>query len=138
MEFTARQIAALVGGTVDGNPEAAVSSFAKIEEASAHDLTFLSNPKYTHYIYNTRAGVVLVSNDFQPTEPVEATMIRVADPYAVLSVLMEQVSAMLNPQPTGIESPSYIAEGVEVPEGAYIGAVADIGRTVKLGRNVKL
>ena len=138
MEFTARQIAALVGGTVDGNPEAAVSSFAKIEEASAHDLTFLSNPKYTHYIYNTRAGVVLVSNDFQPTEPVAATMIRVADPYAVLSVLMEQVSAMLNPQPTGIESPSYIAEGVEVPEGAYIGAFAYIGRNVKLGRNVKI
>ena len=138
MEFTARQIAALVGGTVDGNPDVAVSSFAKIEEATPGDLTFLANPKYTHHIYNTQAGIVLVNNDFEPAQPVSATLIRVADPYAVLSVLMEQVSKILNPLPAGIEQPVYIADGVELPEGSYVGAFAYIGKGVHLGRNVKI
>ncbi|MDE6300115.1 MAG: UDP-3-O-(3-hydroxymyristoyl)glucosamine N-acyltransferase [Muribaculaceae bacterium] len=138
MEFTARQIAALVGGKVDGNPDVAVSSFAKIEEATPGDLTFLANPKYTHYIYNTKAGIVLVREDFEPTESVGATMIRVSDPYAVLSVLMENVSMALNPQPSGVEQPSYVAEGVKLPEGVYIGAFAYVGSGAVLGRNVKI
>lgn len=138
MEFTARQIAALVGGTVDGNPEVAVSSFAKIEEASKSDLTFLANPKYTHHIYTTCAGIVLVHDDFKPTGHISATLIRVADPYAVLSLLMEQVSKLLNPLPVGIEQPSFVADGVELPDGCYVGAFAYIGKGVRLGRNVKV
>ena len=138
MKFTASQIAALVGGTVDGNADVAVSSFAKIEEASPSDLTFLANPKYTHHIFTTRAGAVLVREDFVPEHPVNATLIRVSDPYAVLSVLLEQVSAMLNPHPSGVEQPAFIADGVEVPEGAYVGAFAYIAPGASLGRNVKI
>lgn len=138
MEFKASQIAALIGGTIEGNPDASVSTFSKIEEAGAGALTFLANPKYTPYIYTTGASIVLVSNDFEPSKPVAATLIRVADPYAELSRLLEFASQALNPHPTGVEHPAHIAEDVEVPEDAYIGAFAYIADGVTLGKGVKI
>lgn len=138
MEFKAAQIAALIAGDVEGNPEACVNTFSKIEEAREGSITFLANPKYTHYIYSTEASIVLVSRDFVATEPVKATLIRVDDPYAVLSKLLEYASQAMTPQPVGIEQPSFIAAGVEVPEDAYIGAFAYIAEGVKLGKGVKI
>lgn len=138
MEFKAAQIAALIAGDVEGNPEASVNTFSKIEEAREGSITFLANPKYTHYIYSTEASIVLVSRDFVATEPVKATLIRVDDPYAVLSKLLEYASQAMMPQPVGIEQPSFIAAGVEVPEDAYIGAFAYIAEGVKLGKGVKI
>lgn len=138
MEFKAAQIAALTGGVVDGNPDAAVTTFAKIEEAGPGALTFLANPKYTHYIYSTHASVVLVRRDFEATEPVSATLIRVDDPYAVLSQLLEYASQAMTPQPAGVEQPSYVAEGVELPDDVYVGAFAYIAPGVKLGRGVRI
>lgn len=138
MEFKACQIAAMIGGAVDGDPEATVSNFAKIEEARPGDISFLANPKYTHHIYTTGASVVLVRKDFEATGDITATLIRVDDPYAVLSVLLEHVANALNPMPCGIEQPSFIAAGVEVPEDAYIGAFAYISPGVKLGKGVKI
>lgn len=138
MEFKACQIAAMIGGAVDGDPEATVSNFAKIEEARPGDISFLANPKYTHHIYTTGASVVLVRKDFEATGDITATLIRVDDPYAVLSVLLEHVANALNPMPCGIEQPSFIAAGVEVPEDAYIGAFAYISPGVKLGKVVKI
>lgn len=138
MEFKACQIAAMIGGAVDGDPEATVSNFAKIEEARPGDISFLANPKYTHHIYTTGASIVLVRKDFEATGDITATLIRVDDPYAVLSVLLEHVANALNPMPCGIEQPSFIAAGVEVPEDAYIGAFAYISPGGKLGKGVKI
>ena len=138
MEFKAAQIAALVGGTVEGDPQASVSTFSKIEEAGPGAITFLANPKYTHHIYTTNASIVLVRTDFEATEPVRATLIRVEDPYAVLSNLLQYASDAMNPQPTGVEEPCHVAEGVEIPEGGYVGAFAYIAEGVKLGKNVKI
>lgn len=138
MQFTAAQIAAIAGGHVEGNPEATVSTFAKIEEAGPDALTFLANPKYTHCIYSTRASVVLVAESFEATEPVAATLVRVADPYAQLSRLLEYASAAMNPHPTGVEEPCHIAAGVDVPDDAYIGAFAYIGEGAVLGKGVKI
>lgn len=138
MEFKACQIAAMIGGAVDGDPEATVSNFAKIEEARPGDISFLANPKYTHHIYTTGASIVLVRKDFEATGDITATLIRVDDPYAVLSVLLEHVANALNPMPCGIEQPSFIAAGVEVPEDAYVGAFAYISPDVKLGKGVKI
>lgn len=138
MEFTANQIATFVRGTVEGNPEAKVWSFAKIEEAREGDLTFLANPKYTHCIYRTGASAVLVSNDFHPEESLTTTLIRVENPYETLSELMRMVDAQLNSHPVGVEQPSFISEGVNVPQDAYIGAFAYIGPDVKLGAGVKI
>lgn len=138
MEFSATQIAGFVGGEVVGDGNAAVSTFAKIEEAGPGAITFLANPKYTHYIYSTNASIVLVRRDFEPTEPVKATLIKVDDPYATLSTLLEIVSKAMNPAKTGIEQPCYIAEGVVIPEDGYVGAFAYIGKRVTLGRGVKI
>ena len=138
MELTASQLAALVNGTVDGDENVKVSTFARIEEGHPGALSFLANPKYTHHIYTTEASIVLVRRDFEATMPIKATLIRVDDPYAVLSKLLEFASQAMNPQPTGIEQPSHIAEGVAVPEDCYVGAFAYIGKGVTLGKGVKI
>lgn len=139
MEFTARMIADMIGGTVEGNENIAVNTFAKIEEGRQGALSFLANPKYTHYLYTTGSSIVLVSRDFKAEQPVKATLIRVDDPYASVAKLMTAVNELINPQPTGIENPVHIAEGVDTTvEGLYIGAFAYIGDGLKLGKNVKI
>lgn len=138
MEFTASQIAQLVNGELVGNPEAKVDSFSKIEEAHPGSITFLANPKYTHFIYTTKASIVLVKSDFEPAEPVQATMIKVTDPYSTLSVLLDFAQKAMAPQPCGIEQPCYIAEGVAMPDDAYIGAFAYVGAGASIGKGAKI
>lgn len=138
MQFTANQIASMVGGKVEGDGNACVSTFAKIEEGHQGALSFLANPKYAHYIYNTQSSIVLVKEDFKPEQPVSATLIRVADPYATVAQLLEMAAAILEPKPVGVEQPCHIADGVELPEDAYVGAFAYIGKGVKLGKGVKI
>lgn len=138
MEFSAQQIAQLIGGTVEGNPDVMLSAFDKIESAGSNALTFLSNPKYAHFLPVSKAGAILISNDFKLTEPVSTTLIRVADPYAALAQLMTLVDQLTNPQPTGIEEPSFVAEGVELPENVYVGAFAYVGSGAKIGKDVKI
>ena len=91
MEFSAQQIASVLGGTVEGNPEVKVNNFSKIEEGKPGTLTFLANPKYEHYIYNTEASIVLVNNDFTPSEPVKATLVKVDNAYSALAILLNMV-----------------------------------------------
>lgn len=138
MEFTAAQIAELVHGRVEGTPSVAISKFDKIESAGSNALTFLANPKYAHHLYDTKAGAVLIADSFELERPVETTLIRVADPYATLAQLMRMVDELTNPRPHGIEQPSFIAEGVEVPDDAYIGAFAYISAGAKLGKGVTI
>ena len=81
VEFKAAQIAALLGGVVEGDPEAKVWNVARIEDGAPGMLSFLANPKYIHYLYETKSSIVLVNADFEPTEPVKATMIKVQNAY---------------------------------------------------------
>lgn len=138
MKLTVQKIAELVNGKVDGNPEVEISSFAKIEEATPGTITFLANPKYTHYIYATGASAVLVKDDFVAEQPVSTTLIRVADPYVTLSHLMSYAQQALYTHPSGIENPSFIADDVELPEDCYIGAFTYIAKGVSLGKGVKI
>lgn len=138
MELTASQLAAIVNGTVEGDENVKVSTFARIEEGHSGALSFLANPKYTHHIYSTESSVVLVKNDFTPEQPVKATLIRVEDPYATVARLLEMVSQMSKVEKVGIETPSFISEGVTVPDDAYVGAFAYIGKGVKLAPGVKI
>ena len=138
MELTATQLAAITGGEVEGDGNVAVSTFAKIEEGHPGALSFLANPKYTHFIYETRSSVVLVRKDFVPEHPVKATLIRVDDPYATIARLLEMVQQMTKVEKTGIEQPSYIAEGVEIPADAYVGAFAYIGKGAVIGKGAKI
>ncbi|MCR5695467.1 MAG: UDP-3-O-(3-hydroxymyristoyl)glucosamine N-acyltransferase [Marinilabiliaceae bacterium] len=137
MEFTAQQIAQLIEGTVEGDADAIVRDVSKIEEGREHTLSFFSNPKYEHYVYSTSASVIIVNNDFKPTEPVKATLIRVPNSYQALAKLLEMYNQM-QPQKVGIEQPSFISKSATVGEFAYVGAFAYIGENVKIGKNVKI
>jgi len=138
MQFTAQIIASHLGGEIEGRPDVIVKDFAKIETAGPGTITFLANPRYTHYIYTTKASVVLVRRDFVAEQPVEATLIRVDDPYGCLAQLLGLVAKAIQPQPTGIEQGCFIAEGVEIPDTCYVGAFAYIGTGAKLGSGVKI
>ncbi|MCM1076555.1 MAG: UDP-3-O-(3-hydroxymyristoyl)glucosamine N-acyltransferase [Bacteroides sp.] len=138
MELTASQLASLVNGTVDGDEDVKINTFARIEEGHSGALSFLANPKYTHYIYSTESSAVLVKRDFVAEQPVKVTLIRVDDPYATVARLLEMVTEMTKVEKVGVESPSFISEGVEIPENAYIGAFAYIGQGVKLAHGVKI
>lgn len=135
MEITARELAKLIQGTVEGNPDVIINNFAKIEEAKNGCITFLANPLYTHYIYTTEASAVLVKTDFVPEHNISATLIRVEDPYATLAMLLNYISSQ-KLRKSGIEQPSYVSEGVNLPEDIYLGAFAYIGKNVKIGKNV--
>lgn len=138
MQFPASQIALLVNGKVEGNPEAAVDSFGKIEEAREGQLTFFSNPKYEEYIYKTRASVVLINEGFELKQPVAATLIRVPDAYTAFATLLTKYQAIVAEQLTGIQQPSYIAKTATYGDNVFIGAFAYIGEHVKIGHHTKI
>ncbi len=138
MEFSASQIAQLVGGKVEGDPNAVVSTFAKIEEGHPGAISFLANPKYAHFIYDTQSSIVLVNEDFEAEHPIKATLIRVKDAYATVAHLLQMVTAMTQQHPTGIEQPCFIAPAVEIPDDAYVGAFAYIGAGAKIAKGAKI
>ena len=132
MQFSASQIAAMTGGTVEGDGDVLISSFAKIEEGHPGAISFLANPKYAHYIYGTKSSAVLVSKTFVPEHALPCTIIRVDDPYATVASLLAMVESMMKPVRCGIEQPCFIAEGVEIPSDAYVGAFAYIAKGAKI------
>lgn len=135
--MTIGELTALVGGTCEGDGTAELTGFAPIESAASGQLSFLANEKYTPYIYSTQASAVLVGNSFEPEHPVPTVLIRVENPYATLAELMERMQASVK-LPEGIESPSYVAEGVELPDKCYVGAFAYIGRGAKIGSGARI
>lgn len=135
MEITAKELAAFCGGSVDGDPNATVSNFAKIEEAREGDLSFIANPKYAHFAVSSGASILLVHHNFESPENLSATLVRVDDPYASLAKLMNIVASSI-PKPSGVEAPVAIGAGTKIPEDIYIGTFAYIGKNVTLGKNV--
>lgn len=137
MEITATELAALCGGTVDGNGNAKVSDFAKIEEAGPGDLSFIANPKYSHYASTTGASILLVSKNFEAPTDLKTTLVRVDDPYSCLAHLMTMV-ANARPKPKGIENPVFIGEDSPIPDDIYLGAFSYIGKNVGIGKGVSI
>jgi UDP-3-O-[3-hydroxymyristoyl] glucosamine N-acyltransferase len=137
MEFTAQQIADLLGGTVDGNAQASVSRLSKIEEGTDGSLTFLANKKYEEFIYKTQASIVVVNDTFVPEFPVQSTLIRVADAYKSFAVLLETYNS-IKQNKSGIEQPHFIAPSAKLGSNLYIGAFVYVGENSIIGDNVKL
>jgi len=139
MEFSAEQIAGILGGIVEGNPQATVNGLAKIEEGQPGALSFLSNPKYEEYIYVTLSSICIVNKTFTPIKdiPKTLTLIKVDDAYACFAKLLEVYSQMSKKSPK-IENPSFIADTASVGEGLYLGAFAYIGENAKIGNNVSI
>jgi UDP-3-O-[3-hydroxymyristoyl] glucosamine N-acyltransferase len=138
MQFTAAQIALLINGRVEGNPDAAVSSFGKIEEATDGQLAFLANPKYEDFLYTTGATLIIVHEAQELKQSVSATLIRVRDPYTAFATLLSKYQEMVAQQMIGIEEPSYIAKSATLGENIFVGAFAYIGENVVIGNNVKI
>lgn len=155
MVFTAEQIAGFTGGTVDGNKDAQVTTFAKIEEGTKGALSFLANLQYEHYLYETESSVVLVNKDFAPKEPVKATLIRVDNAYESVAKLLQLYQSMQQKR-TGIDPLAFIdpsakvgkdcyigpfvaiAEGVEIGDGAILHPHVTIGKNAKIGNGTEI
>ena len=137
MEFTAKQIAEFLNGTVDGNENAAVHTFAKIEEGAPGALSFLSNVKYTQHIYTTKASVVLVNKDFKPEQPVSATLVRVDNAYEALAKLMSLYASM-KPAKTGISSLASVSEKAKIGKNVYIAPFSVIEDGATVGDNTQI
>lgn len=138
MQFTAAQIAMIINGKVEGNPETLVQSFGKIEEAQAGQLSFLANPKYEEYLYRTKASLVIINDSQELKEPVSATLIRVPDAYSAFATLLAKYQEMATQKLTGIQEPSYISKSAKYGQQIYIGAFSYLGENVVLGNNVKI
>lgn len=134
MEFSAKQIAEYIHGTIIGDENATVHTFAKIEEGIAGALSFLSNPKYTHYIYNTQSSIVLVNKDFEPEHEIKATLIKVDNAYESLAKLMLLYEASL-PKKQGIDPLASVATNAKIGNNVYIGAFACIEEGAEIGDN---
>ena len=137
MKFTATQIAELLHGRVEGNPNAEVWNVAKIEEGAPGMLSFLANPKYTHFIYETQSSVVIVNDDFEALAPIQATLIRVPDAYAAFAKLLAYYDQM-SQNKQGISSLAFVASSAQLGENLYLGEFAFVGENAKIGNNVKL
>lgn len=141
MEFSAQQIAALLGGELYGNKDAKVSDVASVESAQAHHLSFITEEKYLPYLATTQAGVVLVTKALIEPASISnqhSAVIMVENARGAMGQLLSLVAKAMNPKKQGVEEPSFISEGVEVPEGAYIGAFVYLGKNVRLGQGVQI
>ena len=138
MQFTAGQIAMLINGKVDGDPNTPVASFGKIEEAQKGQLAFLANPKYEDYLYTTEASAIIVNETQELREPITAALIRVPDAYTAFASLLSQYQELIRQQMVGIQQPSYIATTAKLGDKVFIGAFAYIGEQVKIGNGVKI
>jgi len=137
MEFTAKQIADYIGGRVEGNENASVHTFAKIESGTPGAISFLSNPKYIHFIYDTQSTIVLINNDVMLERPVQPTLIRVENAYACIAKLLQLYEAA-KPKKVGIDSLAFVSPSAKVGENCYIGAFAYIGDNVEIGNECKI
>ena len=138
MEFSAQQIAMLLGGKIAGDANRKVSDVGPIESAHEGQLSFLCDAKYLPLLSKTGASVVLMTDSIAFEGETNATLIRVENARAAMGQLLALVAKAMNPAKQGIEQPCFVSEGVTIPEDAYIGAFAYIGKNVQLGKGVQI
>ena len=132
MEFTAEQIASVIGGKIEGDKDAKVRTFAKIEEGVEGAISFLSNPKYTHYIYDTKSSVVIVNEDVELEGTVAPTLIRVKNAYESIAQLL-QIYEASKPKKTGVSPQAYISPTAKLGKDCYVGPFVCIGEGTVIG-----
>ena len=138
MQFTAAQISLIISGKIEGDENALVSSFGKIEEAGDGQLTFLANPKYEDHLYTTNASIAIINEAYELRHAVKPTLIRVPDAYSAFALLLSKYQEMATQQMKGIQQPSYIAQTAVIGEDVYVGAFSYIGENVQLGNKTKI
>lgn len=138
LSFTAQQIALLVQGKIEGDATAVVNQFGKIELAIHGELSFLANPKYEEYLYQTKASIVLVNESLVLKKHCTATLIRVPDAYTAFATLLVKYQEMKNENLTGVQTPSFIASTATLGSQHFVAAFAYIGENAIIGNNVKI
>ena len=133
MEFTAKEIAEILGGTVEGDPQAKVTTFARIESGKSGAICFFANPKYEHYVYECKADIIIVNKSFVPQKPVSATMIRVEDAYAAVAALLDYVTAKKRSYRRHRGLRCRVRFSAKLGKKVYVGDFAYIGRKAKVG-----
>ncbi|MDR2626951.1 MAG: UDP-3-O-(3-hydroxymyristoyl)glucosamine N-acyltransferase [Dysgonamonadaceae bacterium] len=137
MKFTAQEIADILNGKIEGNAHVTVSHLSRIEDGKPGTLTFLANPKYAQYIYDTNASIVLINDDFVLEKETKATLIRVPNAYMALAILLDIYNK--SNEKTGIDPKSHIASSAQIDKnGIYVGAFAYIGENSTVGKNTKI
>lgn len=138
MEFKAKEIAEILGGTVDGNPEATVTTFARIESGKPGAICFFANPKYENYVYQCKASIIIVNNTFEPKEPVNATMVRVENSYAAVAALLDYVEAKKRSYKRYRGLRSRVRWSAKIGRKVYIGDFAYVGKNAQVGDYTKI
>lgn len=136
MKFSIRQIAEIIGGVVEGDENVLINNFAKIEEGSRGCISFLANPKYEHFIYTTESSVVIVTDDFNPRQPLKTNLIRVKSPYLAMSELMAVYQKSMKTKKTGVHEKAVVGESSKLEEGVYVDAFSWVGERCEIGENV--
>ena len=138
MEFKAKEIAEILGGTVDGNPEATVTTFARIESGKPGSICFFANPKYEQYVYSCKADIIIVNKSFQPKEPVHPTMVRVDDAYSAVAALLDYVTAKKRSYRRHRGWHSKVRWSAKLGKKVYVGDFAYVGRNARIGDCTKI
>lgn len=138
VSFTVEQIAGLIQGEVKGNPQHQISNLSGIESAGKEDITFISNPKYEHFLKDSQAGAIVVRKDIDIPSGINANLILVTDPYLAFTQLLKTYEKLVRPEKSGIEQPHFIGEQSSYGSNIYLGAFTYIGKHVKIGNNVKI
>ena len=138
MEFKAKEIAEILNGTVDGNPEISISTFARIESGKPGAICFFANPKYEHYVYECKADIIIVNNSFVPQKPVSATLVRVEDAYSAVATLLDYVTAKKRSYKRHRGWRSKYFFSTKFGKKVYVGDFAYVGRNVRVGDYTKI
>ena len=138
MQFSATQIAMIIGGKIEGNADASVASFGKIEEAKEGQLAFLANPKYEEYLYSTKATIIIINESQEIKQSVAATLIKVPDAYTSFAVLLDKYQQIQRQQLSGIQQPVYIDATAKTGDNVFIGAFAYLGENVIVANGAKI
>ena len=138
MEFKAKEIAEILGGTVEGNPEAVVTTFARIESGKPGSICFFANPKYEQYVYKCKAEIIIVNRSFEPKEPVQSTMIRVDDAYSAVASLLDYVTAKKRSYRRHRGRFSKVRFSAKLGKKVYVGDFAYIGKRAQIGDCTKI
>jgi UDP-3-O-[3-hydroxymyristoyl] glucosamine N-acyltransferase len=138
MKFTVDQIADLIEGTVNGNGATLISNFDKIEEGKSGSISFLSNPKYESFLYQTDASAVIVSKDLTLKKPVKTALIRVSDPYLAFTILLQKYQELVENKETGIQVPSYVADSAHISENVFVGRFTLVDAGSQIGKNSQI
>jgi len=138
MKFTVDQIADLIEGTVNGNGATLISNFDKIEEGKLGSISFLSNPKYESFLYQTDASAVIISKDLALKKPVKTALIRVSDPYIAFTILLQKYQELVVKKEIGIQEPSFVAESAQISEHVFVGRFTQIDAGSRIGKNSQI